>query len=404
MHVSRLALGCAVALLGLPVTSAVAADDAVDVSEAAQRLTAIREERKAAETRIVEAQDRALAAEQALAQAQETVSAAQAVERSTDRRAAEAARVADRATTAETRAVGRARDAEQALSRAARNAYINAMSNSDLELFAGFAADGPQALVDIARRDMTFDNLGDASLVDARRTVQTATEATLVADEARAGFEAAAAEHRNARADLSSARARSRDAATDLRSAQRDESAAAAAVRATDARYEKAQDVYKEALKESLAGGPPISRGPAAEVVWNTLKKEGFSEESIAGILGNLQQESGVDPTVVQSNGVGHGLAQWSAGGRWDNGPESLISFASANSMDPWDARTQVQFMIYEMENGWGGFDITMFKDMTDVLDATVYFHDVYEASADSADFVRAVRGSFALQWYARLS
>ena len=403
MRLSFLAVGCAAALLGTGLPAA-AAEDGVSVSEAAQRLTAIREERKAAEARIAEAQERADAAGDALAQAQQTVTAAKAVERSADQRADEAAAIAGKATAAETRAVGRARDAEKALSRAARNAYINAMSNSDLELFAGFAADGPQALVNIARRDMTFDNIGDASLVDARRTVQTASEATAVADEARADHEAAETEYRAARGDLAAARDSSKDAATALRDAERDESAAAADVRATDARYEKAQDVYKEALKESLAGGPPISQGPAAEVVWTTLKKEGFSEESIAGILGNLQQESGVDPTVVQSNGVGHGLAQWSAGGRWDNGPESLISYASANSMDPWDARTQVRFMVYEMQNGWGGFDVEMFKDMTDVLDATVYFHDVYEASADSADFVRAVRGSYALQWYARLS
>ena len=60
--------------------------------------------------------------------------------------------------------------------------------------------------------------------------------------------------------------------------------------------------------------------------------------------------------------------------------------------------------MVYEMESVLTGFDLEMFKDMTDVLAATVYFHDIYEGSADSAEFVRAVRGSYALQWYARLS
>ncbi len=133
------------------------------------------------------------------------------------------------------------------------------------------------------------------------------------------------------------------------------------------------------------------------------FKAEGFSEESIAGILGNLQQESGVDPTAVQAGGPGRGLAQWSMGGRWDNGSSSLISFASSQGLDPWSARTQVQFMLYEMQNVLS-FDVESFKDMTDILAATVYFHDVFEGSADSADFVRAVRGNYALQWYARLS
>lgn len=406
MHLLRPALGCAlgVALVAAGSLPARAAGDDVSVSEAAQRLTAIRAERKAAEARIAAAQAQAQEATTALQVADEHVTAAQAVDRVTGRRADEAAAVATKATGVETRAVGDAREAEKALSRAARNAYINAMSNSDLELFAGFAADGPEALVNIARRDMAFDNIGDASLVTAQRTVRVASEAKAAAAEARSVYDDAQAEHAAARADLQDARAESAAATADLRRADQAEKSAAGDVRATDARYERAQDVYKSALKESLAGAPPISSGPAAEIVWATLKKEGFSEESIAGILGNLQQESGIDPTVVQSNGVGHGLAQWSAGGRWDNGSASLISFASANALDPWDARTQVRFMIYEMESSLGGFDIDMFKDMTDVLDATVYFHDVYEGSADSADFVRAVRGSYALQWYARLS
>ena len=34
--------------------------------------------------------------------------------------------------------------------------------------------------------------------------------------------------------------------------------------------------------------------------VWNYFRSAGFSEEATAGIMGNLYQESGVDPTCIQ--------------------------------------------------------------------------------------------------------
>ena len=43
-----------------------------------------------------------------------------------------------------------------------------------------------------------------------------------------------------------------------------------------------------------------------------------------AGIIGNLDQESGMDPTISQyDGGPGRGIAQWSTGGRWDTDANS---------------------------------------------------------------------------------
>lgn len=379
----------------------------VPISEAASALAEIRATRKAAEADAAAAQARADEAGTRLAGAEDTVAATAAVDRSTRKHAEAAAEDARIATTAESKARAAASGAEEALSRMARNAYINAMANSDLELFASFAADGPEALNAIARRDMAYDNLGDASLVEAQRTVRVAEDAGVVADQQQAAYESAAQEHARAHDEFLAARRAATDARDDLAAAKSDLGDAEEAIVAADKKYDKAQEVYKAALEKSLAesgGGAPISQGPAADVVWKMLKAEGFTEESIAGILGNLQQESGVDPTAVQGGGPGRGLAQWSMGGRWDNGPQSLISFASSQGLDPWDARTQVRFMVYEMDTVLTSFDLEGFKDMTDILAATVYFHDVFEGSADSAEFVRAVRGNYALQWYARLS
>lgn len=398
------AVAMAVVLIpGMPPATG-ADPDPVPMSEAAQQLADIRGQHRTAEAEVAAAEIRVQDATQQVADAEDAVSAALAVDRATKKRAAEAADVARSATAAETKARESAVAAESALRRMARNAYINALSDTDLELFASFAADGPQALHELARRDMTYDNLSDAGIVDAQRTVRLAQDATGVADEARAGYDAAEADHDAAHDELVAARRSATEAENTLAVARRDVRSGQTALVRLDAAYDKAQEVYKVALADSLASGPPISTGPAADVVWTMLKAEGFSEESIAGILGNLQQESGVDPTAMQAGGPGRGLAQWSQGGRWDNGGNSLIAFASARGLDPWDARTQVQFMVFEMETVLTTFDIEMYKDMTDILAATVYFHDIYEGSADSAAFVRQVRGSYALQWYQRLS
>lgn len=380
--------------------------DPIPVSDAAAALADIRADRKEAEARAAEAEVRAGDAAARLGVAQDAVAAAAAVDRDTEAKAAVATSDARKATAAETKARDNAREAEAALSRMARNAYINAMADSDLELFASFAADGPEALNALARRDMAYDNLGDASLVDAQRTVKVATDAGVLAQQKQTVSDAATADYQRAHDTLVAARREVSAAERERAAATSDIRAANADAAKTDARYDKAQEVYKVSLEKSLAesgSSAPISQGPAADVVWKMFKAEGFSEESIAGILGNLQQESGVDPTAVQAGGPGRGLAQWSMGGRWDNGSSSLISFASSQGLDPWSARTQVQFMLYEMQNVLS-FDVESFKDMTDILAATVYFHDVFEGSADSADFVRAVRGNYALQWYARLS
>ena len=139
-----------------------------------------------------------------------------------------------------------------------------------------------------------------------------------------------------------------------------------------------------------------------AQYIWRTLLADGMSEQAAAGVLGNLQQESGLDPKLVQPDGPGMGLVQWSRGERWD-GPGGLVPWAQAHNLDEWSLQTQVTWMLREMHQGWGSFDLAHFKTMTDVVEATIYFHDTYEVSADSAEFVRSTRGGYALDWYRQL-
>jgi hypothetical protein len=70
---------------------------------------------------------------------------------------------------------------------------------------------------------------------------------------------------------------------------------------------------------------------------------KGLTAAQAAGVVGNLMQESGVNPRSVQAGGPGRGVAQWSAGDRW----EKLKSWAKGK--DIYSLQTQLDFMWHEM-------------------------------------------------------
>jgi hypothetical protein len=102
--------------------------------------------------------------------------------------------------------------------------------------------------------------------------------------------------------------------------------------------------------KLSAAGGDAESYGATKSVgagaanIFKFFKTHGFSDEQAAGWIGNLTQESGLNPGIVQPNGEGHGLAQWGHG-RFD----ALVSFAKSRNK-PWqDLATQLDFILKEL-------------------------------------------------------
>ena len=122
-----------------------------------------------------------------------------------------------------------------------------------------------------------------------------------------------------------------------------------------------------------------------AQVAWNFFKSKGFTDQAAAGILGNLQQESGIDPTKKQNGGgPGRGIMQWEAGGRWDQ----LTSWAKQNGKDANSMETQLQYMWLEMngkdstgasklKNKYGGME--GLKSANDSKWATQAFEDSFE-------------------------
>ncbi|MDN5688795.1 MAG: phage tail tip lysozyme, partial [Brachybacterium sp.] len=67
-------------------------------------------------------------------------------------------------------------------------------------------------------------------------------------------------------------------------------------------------------------GGPSsVVGGDIEEKVWNYLRGAGYSEQQTAGVMGNIERESGFNPFIAQgsastpSTSSGWGLVQWTA-------------------------------------------------------------------------------------------
>lgn len=89
-----------------------------------------------------------------------------------------------------------------------------------------------------------------------------------------------------------------------------------------------------------------LSGSGNAEKIWGYLSQQGFSSEATAGIMGNLMQESGLDPNATNSNGA-YGIGQW-MGGRKKN----LEKFAEGKGLKANSLEAQLQFLMHELEGG----------------------------------------------------
>jgi Phage tail lysozyme len=114
------------------------------------------------------------------------------------------------------------------------------------------------------------------------------------------------------------------------------------------------------------------------QTAFNYFVSKGLTKAQAAGIVGNLIQESSVVPTAVQyGGGPGRGIAQWSVGGRWDSGTDSVVHYANARGLSRWALNTQLAFIWYELTNY--GYGYASLRAATNVTDATVAFEVHYE-------------------------
>lgn len=89
----------------------------------------------------------------------------------------------------------------------------------------------------------------------------------------------------------------------------------------------------------------------------------GYDENNAAAIVGNLIVESSLNP-YADDKGGHLGIGQWDAN-RWAN----ENAFAQANGSDPYDFRTQVDYVLYEITQQSGNFFAQLPRAVADAVD-----------------------------------
>jgi hypothetical protein len=106
----------------------------------------------------------------------------------------------------------------------------------------------------------------------------------------------------------------------------------------------------------------------------------GLTKRQSAGIVGNLIQESSVNPRAIEfGGGPGRGIAQWSVGGRWNvSHHDNVTWYASNHSESRWGLDTQLAFTWYELRSV-GGYGLAALRKTSTIRGATIVFERDFE-------------------------
>lgn len=121
----------------------------------------------------------------------------------------------------------------------------------------------------------------------------------------------------------------------------------------TDTKEEIEQQEIESTEEVAQTDVKVTSRGSSNEkrsnenIVWDYLIEQGYSAIQVAGIIGNMYQESGVNPAREETNGIGYGLVQWSFGRR-----QQLEAFAESKGKSASDIYVQLEFLVKELKEG----------------------------------------------------
>lgn len=194
---------------------------------------------------------------------------------------------------------------------------------------------------------------------------------------------------------------------------------------------------YKENDSTTCSGSSSngVSGSDNQEKIWGYLRNAGLSAEQTAGVMANIQAESGFSPTrheVGQGWGSGGwGLAQWTFGRRTliaNKIPSELKKYYSQEyggapndkgMVDSIPVEDNDKLLIFELEylvqegterpvtaRGFGTASNSweLLKTLKTVDDATVFWHDDFEKSAMTKDEVKNIRGTAAQKIYERFN
>lgn len=132
---------------------------------------------------------------------------------------------------------------------------------------------------------------------------------------------------------------------------------------------------------------PQTGRALAAIKVHRKLEAAGFTKVQIAAVIGNLEQESGLNPWAVNPTSGAYGIMQW-LGPRKKHLQEFEAAYWRARpNQDPrsWHAQLDVQaaFMVYEANTTYRD-RYNQFKTITNLKHATMYYRKRIEVPGES--------------------
>ena len=114
---------------------------------------------------------------------------------------------------------------------------------------------------------------------------------------------------------------------------------------------------------------------------FNYFVGKGLTKRQAAGIVGNLLQESSMNPNAIQyGGGPGRGIAQWSVGGRWNHSYHDNVAWYANVKLGKsrWNLGAQLAFIWYELHSV-GGYGLPALRHTTTIRGATIVFERDYE-------------------------
>ncbi|AOA02712.1 phage tail tip lysozyme [Carnobacterium maltaromaticum] len=114
-----------------------------------------------------------------------------------------------------------------------------------------------------------------------------------------------------------------------------------------------------------------------AKGIWDYLTNRGWTKESVAALLGNMQSESGIiadrwESDIVGNMRGGYGLVQWTPANKY-------IDWAKSNGLVYQDTISQCKRLEWEVANGQQFFHPTMtFKQFTQSTQSPETLADIF--------------------------
>ena len=125
--------------------------------------------------------------------------------------------------------------------------------------------------------------------------------------------------------------------------------------------------------------------------VWTKLRTQ-LSETQSAAVMGNIQAESGFDPSIIEGGtGWGFGLCQWTNPNGGSTGRRAnLEQYAASIGKDPSDIGVQCDFLLAELNPSGGCNGYASYQLMTTNYEGKSWNKDTFNTSTDLETLTKA--------------